>query len=67
MDLSTFSYSHIYQIMNKKITINKAITKRTTTINGFHPSKSEPYRTYKNNSVGSLRKPRKKRYAQTFD
>ena len=53
--------------MNKKNTINKAITKHTTTINGFHPSKSEPYRTYKNNSVGSLRKPRKKRYAQTFD
>lgn len=54
--------------MNKKITINKAITKHTTAVNIFRPSKNELHGTYKNNSefIDSLKKPKKKRYAQAF-
>lgn len=55
--------------MNKKITINKAITKHTIVTNSFRPSKNKLYGTYKNNSefIDSLKKPKKKRYAQAFD
>lgn len=55
--------------MNKKITINKAITKHTIGTNDFRPSKNELHGTYKNNRefIDSLKKPRKKRYAQAFD
>ena len=54
--------------MNEKITINKEITKHTTATSSFRPSKSELHGTQNNNSefIGSLRKPRKKRYALAF-
>ena len=61
-------YGRIITVMNEKITINKSITKHTTATSGFRPSKSELHGTQNNNSefIGSLRKPRKKRYARAF-